>query len=208
MLPIANSSILHLPAISMPRLSIRSMTWAENGGTKCSSILEAQVVVMPFVQILSLMAMGMPARSALEEPAADFLLDSLRLRQDRLGVKLQIGLDRGIQKLLLLYDMLCDLNGGNTSCFDLSADFNRRACIQIECLHKISFPFLAAVSSTFPFSVSVASFSPVSFSSPDPVTFPIRQSSAPGSSRPFAAAHWPAAGHGPSRDARCPPGSS
>ena len=58
--PIANSSMLAFPSMTMSCAASFSITVALYGGMKSSSIFEAQVVLMPSVQILSLIAMGMP----------------------------------------------------------------------------------------------------------------------------------------------------
>src|SRR5205823_2283154 len=47
-----------------------SMTVASNGGLKFSSTREPQVVVIPFVQITSLIAMGMPVNGERFSPLA------------------------------------------------------------------------------------------------------------------------------------------
>ena len=60
--PIANSSMLTLPTMGMPAALSFSTTVASNGGTKSASILDAQVVLTPFVQMLSLTAIGTPLR--------------------------------------------------------------------------------------------------------------------------------------------------
>ena len=61
--PCANSSRLVLPNSGMPAALSFSMTVASYGGTQPSRILEAAVVSMPLVTIMSLMAIGTPASS-------------------------------------------------------------------------------------------------------------------------------------------------
>ena len=58
--PIANSSMLVLPSITAPVAFSFSITVASYGGLKSLSILEPQVVVIPFVLIKSLIARGIP----------------------------------------------------------------------------------------------------------------------------------------------------
>ncbi len=58
--PIANSSMFVLPSITAPVAFSFSMTVASKGGLKSFSMLEPQVVVIPFVQIKSLIARGIP----------------------------------------------------------------------------------------------------------------------------------------------------
>ncbi len=67
--PIANSSMLALPSKTKPSLLRRSITVASYGGTKFSSILEPQVVLIPFVHNKSFMIPGIPVRGAIS-PAA------------------------------------------------------------------------------------------------------------------------------------------
>ena len=71
--PIANSSIFALPRITGRSACNFSITVALYGGTKFSSILDAQVVLTPFVQILSLIAPGIPSKYEIASPAAIFL---------------------------------------------------------------------------------------------------------------------------------------
>src|SRR2546421_12859828 len=56
--PIANSSQLVLPMTTAPAASRRATTVALYGGTNVSSMREDAVVRTPFVQMLSLSAMG------------------------------------------------------------------------------------------------------------------------------------------------------
>ena len=60
--PMANSSMLSFPKNTAPSSFSRATTVASYGGTKCSRILEAQVVGMPSVQRTSFRPMGMPVR--------------------------------------------------------------------------------------------------------------------------------------------------
>ena len=60
-LPMANSSMFVFPKNTTPSLIRFSTACAEYVGTKFSKILELHVVVYPFVQILSLIAIGTPA---------------------------------------------------------------------------------------------------------------------------------------------------
>ena len=70
--PIANSSMLALPVMTTSCPASLSMTVALYGGLKLYSILDAQVVSVPLVQMLSLIATGIPARSDSSLPAARF----------------------------------------------------------------------------------------------------------------------------------------
>src|SRR5882757_4188451 len=60
--PIANSSILVLPSITVPASLSRSTTAASYGATKFDNIREAQVVSTPSVQKMSLCASGTPSK--------------------------------------------------------------------------------------------------------------------------------------------------
>ncbi len=68
--PMANSSILVLPMMTAPAFSNCSTASAEKVGTKLFKILEEQVVRVPFVHILSLMAKGTPAKGPVSSPAS------------------------------------------------------------------------------------------------------------------------------------------
>ena len=57
-----NSSKLVLPIRTAPDFKSLSTTVALKEGTKSSSIFEAHVVVIPFVQKLSFIAIGAPSR--------------------------------------------------------------------------------------------------------------------------------------------------
>src|SRR5579859_3107305 len=67
--PIANSSILALPTKTAPAARSLAMTVASYGGTKLPRIFDAQVVRIPRVRKISLMANGIP-HSAGASPAA------------------------------------------------------------------------------------------------------------------------------------------
>ena len=60
-LPIANSSMFSFPNIGMFFSLIFVITVASYGDTKFSNIFEEHVVLIPFVQILSLIPIGIPA---------------------------------------------------------------------------------------------------------------------------------------------------
>src|SRR5438093_13740858 len=60
--PIANSSRLVLPVMTAPAVRILLMTVQSYGGIKSPRIFDAQVVRMPSVRKLSLMARGIPRR--------------------------------------------------------------------------------------------------------------------------------------------------
>jgi len=68
--PMANSSRLVLPTMTAPAAASLSTTVASYGGTKFSSIFEEQVVFVPRVHMLSLTAIGMPARGPICPPRA------------------------------------------------------------------------------------------------------------------------------------------
>src|SRR5579884_569241 len=68
--PIANSSILVLPTITIPAALRRFITVASKGGLKFASIREPQVVVISFVQITSLIAIGIPVSGERFSPLA------------------------------------------------------------------------------------------------------------------------------------------
>jgi hypothetical protein len=70
--PIANSSRLVLPIRIAPAASSRSTTVAVNGGAHPSRIRDEQVVGMPRVQRLSLIASGTPASGPASPPRATF----------------------------------------------------------------------------------------------------------------------------------------
>src|SRR5215470_11576061 len=59
--PIANSSQLVLPMTTAPAVSRRTIAVASYGGTNASSARDEAVVLMPRVQMLSLIATGTPA---------------------------------------------------------------------------------------------------------------------------------------------------
>ena len=69
-LPIANSSIFVFPIITAPEFKSLSVTVDSYGGIKFPKILLAQVVLIPFVQRLSLIANGIPAKGGRLFPAA------------------------------------------------------------------------------------------------------------------------------------------
>ena len=69
-LPMANSSIFVFPNTTAPARSKFFTASAVYAGTKCSSILEPQVVRMPFVHRLSLTATGTPASGPCKLPSA------------------------------------------------------------------------------------------------------------------------------------------
>ena len=69
-LPIANSSIFVLPIIIAPAFKSFLVTVDSYGGTKLSKILLAQVVLIPFVQRLSFIAMGIPDKGGKWSPEA------------------------------------------------------------------------------------------------------------------------------------------
>ena len=71
--PIANSSMLALPVMTASEAISFSITVALYGGLKLPSILDAQVVSVPLVQMLSLMAIGIPASADSVSPLARFL---------------------------------------------------------------------------------------------------------------------------------------
>ena len=66
--PMANSSMLVLPTMTAPAAFSRSITVASKGGLKSLSMFEPQVVVMPCVQITSLIARGIPVSGETVEP--------------------------------------------------------------------------------------------------------------------------------------------
>src|SRR5438270_13865682 len=66
--PMANSSMLVLPSITTPAALSHSITAASYGGLKSFNMYEPQVVVMPLVQITSLIAMGMPVSGETVSP--------------------------------------------------------------------------------------------------------------------------------------------
>ena len=68
--PIANSSQLVLPTMTAPAAASRSTTVALYGGTKPDRIFEPAVVGTPFVQMLSLTAIGTPASGPRASPRA------------------------------------------------------------------------------------------------------------------------------------------
>ena len=68
--PIANSSIFSFPSVTVPAAASFSTTVASYGGMKFSSILDAQVVRVPFVHILSFIPTGIPARGDSSSPFA------------------------------------------------------------------------------------------------------------------------------------------
>ena len=68
--PCANSSRLVLPKTGMPAFLSRSTTVASYGGTQPCRILEAAVVSIPLVTIISFTATGTPASSPVSSPAA------------------------------------------------------------------------------------------------------------------------------------------
>src|SRR3954454_22751506 len=61
--PMANSSMLVLPSVTMPAASSFSTTVASYGDTKLSSMREPQLVLIPAVQKMSLCASGSPVRA-------------------------------------------------------------------------------------------------------------------------------------------------
>ena len=63
--PIANSSMLVLPSVTMPAAAQRSTTCASYGATKSASIREPQVVRQPRAQKISLCAIGNPVSGPL-----------------------------------------------------------------------------------------------------------------------------------------------
>src|SRR3990172_2965354 len=67
--PIANSSMLSLPRITAPASFSFLTTVASYGGTKFSSMREAQVVLTSFVQKMSFIAMGTPVRGVRSFPS-------------------------------------------------------------------------------------------------------------------------------------------
>src|SRR5919108_3031423 len=67
--PMANSSMLVLPRVTMPASFSRATTVASYGDTKLSSIREPQLVLTPCVQKMSLWASGRPVDGA-ADPAA------------------------------------------------------------------------------------------------------------------------------------------
>ena len=69
--PIANSSIFVLPIIIAPASSNFLITVASYIGVKFSSILEAHVVLTPFVQILSFIAIGTPPSTPISSPLSN-----------------------------------------------------------------------------------------------------------------------------------------
>ena len=77
--PIANSSILSFPIVIKFSEFILSITVASYGDTKSSNILELHVVFIPFVQILSLIPIGIPAKLFVISPFCFFLSISLDL---------------------------------------------------------------------------------------------------------------------------------
>ena len=77
--PIANSSIFVLPTITAPAASNFSTAVAVNVGTKLLNILEEQVVNIPLIHILSLMATGTPANGPVSVPSSINLCTSSAL---------------------------------------------------------------------------------------------------------------------------------
>ena len=58
----ANSSMFVFPRVTIPALLSFDTTVALYGDTKVSNILEPHVVLIPFVQKISLWAIGIPSR--------------------------------------------------------------------------------------------------------------------------------------------------
>ena len=66
----ANSSIFNFPKLIKCSCFSFSTTLASYGDTKFASILEAQVVFIPLVQILSFIPIGIPAKSPVILPSS------------------------------------------------------------------------------------------------------------------------------------------
>src|SRR5262249_38054577 len=66
--PIANSSMLVLPSITVPAARSRSTIVASYGGRQPSRIFDAAVVGTPLVAITSLTATGTPASGPVTSP--------------------------------------------------------------------------------------------------------------------------------------------
>ena len=78
--PMANSSMLVLPRITAPAFSKFNTASEENVGIKLPRIFEEQVVSIPSVHILSLIATGTPARGPVSSPASIFFCTSCAFR--------------------------------------------------------------------------------------------------------------------------------
>ena len=71
--PHANSSKFVFPTITIPSARNRETAVASYGGTKSFNIGEAHVVVTPLVFKISFTATGIPAKTDISSPAANFL---------------------------------------------------------------------------------------------------------------------------------------
>jgi hypothetical protein len=96
--PIANSSMLVLPSVTMPAAFERSITCGVVGATKFSSIFEPQVVSQPSAQKMSLCASGMPVSG--RPRRATLRASAARACGERfLGIDGDEGVEPGIERV-------------------------------------------------------------------------------------------------------------
>ncbi len=119
--PMANSSMFVLPETSIPFSFIFSTTVALKGGMKFSSILEAHVVLVPSVFILSFTATGIPSKGDSWFPAALRLSDSPAEARSFSGSTVIKAL------MVLFFELICSMydraiSADETSLFSSSAE--------------------------------------------------------------------------------------